>query len=102
MVKFSIFYPYSADAQFDMDYYVGTHFDFVRAKCGGALKQVAAERGISGFAGQPPRYVAVGHLYFDSTESFQTSFLPHAGELAGDVPNFTNVQPDVMLSEVTA
>jgi uncharacterized protein (TIGR02118 family) len=85
-----------------MDYYIGKHADLVRAKCGTALKSFTVERGLAGFPGQPPRFIAVGHLLFDSAEAFETSCLPVLGDLAADVPNFTNAQPDVMLSEVMA
>jgi uncharacterized protein (TIGR02118 family) len=40
------------------------------------------------------------HLYFDSVESFQTAFGPHAGAIMGDIPNYTNVQPTIQVSEV--
>ena len=45
-------------------------------------------------------YVAIGHLTFDSVESFQASFFPHAGEITADISNYTNVQPVVQISEV--
>ena len=50
--------------------------------------------------GSPPAFSAMGHLYFDSVEAFLTAFGPHAGEIMGDIPNYTNVQPTIQLSEV--
>ncbi len=47
-----------------------------------------------------PAWIAAGHLYFASMESFESSFGPNAEEIMGDIPNFTNVQPDVVISEV--
>ena len=37
----------------------------------------------------------MGHLYFDSVEAFQTAFGSHAGEIMGDIPNYSNVQPTI-------
>jgi len=34
-------------------------------------------------------------------EAFQKSFGPNAGEILGDIPNYTNIQPIVQISEVT-
>jgi uncharacterized protein (TIGR02118 family) len=48
----------------------------------------------------PPAFSATGHLYFDSVEAFQAAFGRHAGAITGDIPNFTNVQPTVQVSEV--
>jgi hypothetical protein len=33
-------------------------------------------------------------------EAFQNSFAPHAQEFGADIPNYTNVQPTIQISEV--
>jgi uncharacterized protein (TIGR02118 family) len=47
-----------------------------------------------------PGGAGMGHLYFDSVEAFQAAFGPHAGVIMGDIPNYTNVQPTIQVSEV--
>jgi uncharacterized protein (TIGR02118 family) len=42
----------------------------------------------------------MGHLFFDSVEAFQAAFGPHVKAIMADVPNYTNVQPAVQISEV--
>ena len=44
--------------------------------------------------------MAMVHATFDSAEVFATAFAPHAAELQGDAPNYTNIQPVVQISEV--
>jgi uncharacterized protein (TIGR02118 family) len=44
-------------------------------------------------------YVAIGYLYFKSMEDMQKA-LSHAGEMMPDIPNFTDVQPQVQISEI--
>jgi hypothetical protein len=34
-------------------------------------------------------------------ESFQISFGPHAGEIMADIPNYTNAEPVIQISEIT-
>jgi hypothetical protein len=34
-------------------------------------------------------------------DAFQKAFGPHAGEILGDIPNYTNIKPIVQVSEVT-
>ena len=101
MIKVSVLYPKTDSSSFDMDYYCNTHIPMVREKCGAALKNVAVEGGLGGGApDSPPPYAAMGHLYFDSVEVIHSSFGPHADAIMADIPNYTNVQPVIQVSDV--
>ena len=101
MIKVSVFYANEEGKKFDMDYYLNTHLPLVQEKCGAALKGGAVEQGLSGGdPGSPAIYVAMGHLLFDSVEAFQGAFGPHAKEIMADVPNYTDIQPTIQISEV--
>ncbi|HUF28165.1 MAG TPA: EthD family reductase [Gemmatimonadaceae bacterium] len=101
MIKVSVLYPSGAGSTFDMDYYCKRHIPMVQSKLGAACKDVAVEEGLGGATpGTPPAYAAMGHLYFDSVEAFQAAFGPHAEAIMGDIPNYTNVQPTIQVSDV--
>lgn len=101
MIKVSVMYPNGEDSTFKMAYYLITHIPLVRQKLGAALKGAAVEQGLAGATpGSPAPYFAMGHLLFESIEAFQTSFGPHAQAILDDVPNFTNTQPVIQISEV--
>jgi uncharacterized protein (TIGR02118 family) len=101
MIKVSVLYPGGAGSNFDMDYYLNRHIPMVLAKLGTTCKSAAVEQGLGGVTpGSPPAFSAMGHLYFDSVEAFQAAFDPHASEIMGDIPNYTNVQPTIQVSEV--
>ena len=101
MVKVSVLYPNSAGCKFVMGYYLSKHMPMVKQKLGAALKSMAVEQGIAGGTpGAPAAYVAMGHLYFDSVDTFQAAFGPHAPAILADIPNYTNTQPTVQVSEV--
>lgn len=103
MVKVSVFYPNSSGCKFDMNYYLTKHMPMVQQKLGAACKSIAVEQGLAGGApGAPATYVAMGHLYFDSTDAFQAAFGPHAQAILADIPNYTNTQPTIQISEVKA
>jgi uncharacterized protein (TIGR02118 family) len=71
----------------------------VQQKLGPACKRIAVEEGIAGGApGMPATYVAMGLLY--STDAFQTAFAPHAQAILADIPNYTNTQPIIQISQV--
>ena len=101
MIKVSVFYPDREGSKFDMNYYCKTHMPMVRQKLGAACKGAAVEQGIGGATpGSRPGFIAMGHLYFDSMEVFQTTFGLHAEAIMADIPNYTDIQPTIQFSEV--
>lgn len=101
MIKVSVLYPNSADARFDMAYYTSKHMPMVK-KLVTSCKGIAAEKGVAGGTpGSTPTYIAAGHLLFDSVDAFFSGFGPHADQILGDIPNYTNTQPIVQISEIT-
>ena len=86
-----------------MTYYVEKHMpqsiDLLSAHPG--FKEVSVEKGVGGAApGSEPSYVAMRHFLFESAEAFMAAFLPHALELQGDMPNYTDVAPVIQVNEV--
>lgn len=103
MVKVSILYPNREDAIFDSRYYLETHMPMAI----GHLSRHPGYRGVSvdlgrasSTPGEKPAFVAMCHFLFDTAENFLAAAAPHASELQGDVPNYTNVEPIVQFSEV--
>jgi len=97
----SVFYPNNEGSKFDMNYYCNSHIPMVRQKLGAACKGAAVEQGITGATpGSRPGFIAMGHIYFDSVEAFQTAFGPHAEAIMADIPNYTDIQPTLQISEV--
>lgn len=101
MIKVSVLYPNQPGSRFDMDYYCSTHMPLAQRLLAPAIKSIAVEQGICGQTPDaPPTYAAMGHLYFASMEAFLAVFLPNATTLVEDIPNYTNVQPTIQISEV--
>ena len=101
MIKVSVLYPAGESKKFDMDYYCKSHMPMVGQKLGEACKSMAVEQGLGGGTpGTPPTYAAMGHLYFDSVAAFQAAFAPNAAEIMADIPNYTDIQPVIQISEV--
>jgi uncharacterized protein (TIGR02118 family) len=101
MIKVSVFYPNPPGAQFDHEYYRDEHMPMVKSKMGDSCKYYTVDKGLAGGApGAPATYIAAGHLFCESVESFQAGFGPHAQEIMGDIPNYTNQTPVIQISEV--
>ncbi|HZR31217.1 MAG TPA: EthD family reductase [Terriglobales bacterium] len=101
MIKVTVMYPNSEGGTFNMDYYCKKHIAMVQRLLGKALKGVAVEQGIGGMEpGSCPAFLAIGQLLFDSVDAFRSSFAPHAQEIVGDIPNYTNSRPTIQISDV--
>lgn len=101
MIKISILYPNTG--KFDMNYYLNTHMplSIQRISAGSGYRGVSVERGLAGAEpGAAPDFVALCHYLFDTAENFMAAFLPHAAELQGDMPNYTDIEPVIQISEV--
>lgn len=101
MIKVTILYPNGADKTFDMDYYANKHMPMVAELLGDSIKFFKIDKGISGSTPEDSlSYLAIGYLYFDKLSAYQNSFGPNAEKIIGDIPNYTNSQPVVQISEV--
>ena len=101
MIKLIVLYPNGEGKKFDMDYYCNKHVPMVAGLLGDAVKGATVENGMSGEEpGSKPPYLAVGNLYFDTLEDFQKSFGPNRDKIGADIPNYTNIEPEILISEV--
>ena len=101
MIKVSVIYANRPGVRFDHDYYRDRHLPLIKNRMGAGLKYYSIDQGLTGGAPDAPAtFVAACHLLCDSIEVYKTSFGPHAQEILGDIPHFTDVTPIVQISEV--
>src|ERR1700710_1332874 len=94
MIKVSVMYPNKPGARFDHDYYRDQHLPLIKRRMGAGLKYYTIDRGLGGGApNAPAAYIGMCHLMCDSVQVYQASFGPYAGELSGDIRNFTDQTP---------
>ncbi len=101
MIVVTILYPNGEGKTFDMDYYSKKHMPMVASLLGDSLKMLAIDKGIGGRTpDEPIPYLAIGYLYFNKLSAYQNSFGPVAEKIVNDIPNYTNTQPVIQISEV--
>ena len=101
MIKVTILYPYDEGKTFDMDYYSTKHMPMLANLFGNSLKKLEIDKGVSGRTPDDPiPFLAIGYLYFESISDYQNPFGPNAQKIRSDIPNYTNIQPIVQISEV--
>jgi uncharacterized protein (TIGR02118 family) len=101
MIKVSVMYPNKPGARFDHEYYRDKHMPLLKERMGEACLYYTVDKGLAGGApGESATYVAMCHFFCDSVESFQGAFGPHAPEIMGDIPKYTDLAPTIQISEV--
>ena len=101
MIKVTVFYPAGEGHWFDADYYTKQHAPLSRSVFGSELRGMMIETGVNaGAPGTAPAYLAIGHLFFDNEEAFNSRYLPNAEILATDMLKYTNVEPVLQISTV--
>ena len=101
MVKVTIMYPNGEGNTFDMDYYTNKHMPMVAELLGDAMTGYSIEKGIAGRTPEEPvPYLAIGYLHFEKLSDYREAFGPAASKILSDIPNYTNTQPVLQISEV--
>ena len=103
MFNISSIYPEKDGGHFNFDYYLNKHMPLSIDRLSGAegFKGVSVERGIEiNEPNMKSSFVAMCHYYFDTLENFMAAFMPHAEELQGDIPNYTNIEPIIQINKV--
>jgi uncharacterized protein (TIGR02118 family) len=101
MIKVAILYPNGEGKTFDMDYYATKHMPLAASLFGESLVTMSIDKGLaSGSPDAPVPYLAIGYFYFENMEAMQKAMGPNRDQLRADIPNYTNIQPLIQVSEV--
>lgn len=102
MIRITVLYPNEAGKKFDLDYYVNRHMKLVRDRLQSfGLVRTEVDKGLGGGApGAPAPYVALGHVYVETLDGFQKGMSQHGKEIMADIANYTNIQPQIQISEI--
>jgi uncharacterized protein (TIGR02118 family) len=102
MVRLKVLFPNKPGSNFDWDYYKSTHHPQVEEKLkGNGLLKYEIDKGIgTAEPGKPAPYIMIANLTFNSIDDVQSVFKKHSESIMADIPNFTDVQPEIQISEV--
>ena len=104
MIKVSVLYPHDPAKKFDFDYAANTHLPMVVRLLGPmGLQSSGMDKGIStADPSAPAPFVAVNHLVFNTVEEVHQAFITHGSEIMSDVKNYTDITPQIQISEVVS
>jgi uncharacterized protein (TIGR02118 family) len=95
MISVHILYPKTDDSTFDMDYYCSTHMPMLADALGDACKGWGASTVGGG------NWEAIGWATVESQEAFDAAMKEHGAAIMGDVANYTNVAPELVVGQIT-
>lgn len=100
MVRVVVLYPHSPGKRFDFDYYMNRHIPLVqRLGEGQGISEIQVSKVKAGLGGGGQEYVCAATLAFDSEGSAQRYLASHGAEIFADIPNYTDIQPVIQMSE---
>lgn len=102
MFRVVILYPKTPDSHFDLDYYQNHHIPLVRNIFKGtSLAKIEVDEGLANaFPDQPVPFASISYFHFENIQDFQQGMMQRGGEIIGDMPNYTNVQPVIQIDRV--
>ncbi|MCD9017338.1 EthD family reductase [Parachryseolinea silvisoli] len=101
LIKVSVMYPFAEGKTFNMEYYETKHMPMVAGFLGSNLIKYTIEKGVaSGIPNQPLPYMAIGTFYVKSLSDYQAAIGPNRDAIRADFPNYTNIAPVILVSEV--
>ena len=101
LIKVSILYPYGEGKTFDFQYYKEKHMPMVAGYLGSNLVKYSIEKGLaSGIPDTPLPYMAIGIFYIKNLDEYKAAITPNRETIRADFPNYTNISPIILVSEV--
>lgn len=101
MIRVTVAYPNESGKKFDWDYYLNSHGPLVNQNLSNrGLVKFEVDKGVSApDPSAPAPFVAIAHLTFNTVDEVHEAFKAVGREVMGDIPNFTDIQPTIQISE---
>jgi uncharacterized protein (TIGR02118 family) len=94
MIAVTILYPQTDESTFDIDYYTGSHMPMFADALGDACQGWGAATINNG------KWAAMGWAMVTTQDAFNGAMAEHGAKIMGDVANYTNVQPELIVGEI--
>ena len=101
MAVVSVMYPATPGSRFDMEYYLNRHMRMVaEAWSSAGMRSYQVLQGLPAADGAEPVFQVVANLDFESAAAFESAVTQSGAPIMADIPNFTDVQPTIQVSDV--
>lgn len=101
MIRITVSYPNLEAARFDHAYYHAQHRQLLLDRLAAhGLQKVEMDKALADGTGGRPPVVAAAHLIFENMGGFQKGMAAHGREIMGDLANYTDITPAILISEM--
>ena len=101
MIRVTVSYPAAPGKRFDHAYYQNNHRALIVEKLTPhGLVRCEMDQCLADGAGKAPPIVASAHMLFNDLAGFQAGMGASGKALMGDVPNYTDIVPTIVVSEM--
>jgi uncharacterized protein (TIGR02118 family) len=94
MYRIAILYPKTEGASFDHEYYQTSHMPMLADRLGDNCKSWGVDKVLDG------PFEAIGYVQVGDLGGFGATMNEHGAEILGDVPNYTTISPQLVVSEI--
>lgn len=98
-VSLQVLYPTDHGTTFDYAYYTDKHMPIVDKHMGPHIESVMIVKGLAGGPDVPAGFHTIATITFKD-QSALDSAMAAGGPVIGDIPNFFNGQPQMLIGEV--
>lgn len=101
MIRVTGLYRNIAGSKFDFSYYLNTHMPLVKKRMADfGMGDFEIERGVEAADGKEAPFICITHMEFTTLDDFRRGLEKHGDELFADVPNYTNITPEIQFSKI--
>ena len=102
MIRVIVAYPNEQDKKFDWDYFTNTHLPLLHEHLDSlGMVKLEVDKGLSApDPSAPPAFIAVAYLHFNTVDDVHEAFKAAGRPVIGDIPNYTDIQPTIQISEI--
>ncbi|MBI3367463.1 MAG: EthD family reductase [Burkholderiales bacterium] len=101
MIRVTVSYPNVEGKRFDHAYYQAKHRQLLLDRLvDHGLQRVEMDHALADGSGGKPPVVAAAHLIFSDMAGFQKGMAAHGREIMGDIGNYTDILPAILVSEM--
>jgi uncharacterized protein (TIGR02118 family) len=102
MIRVCISYPNRPGARFDEEYYLSKHMPMVAQRLAAhGMTGWSVDKGLGGFVpGTPPEHFMQARLDLESIEGLQAGMAAEGAAIMADIPNYTDIAPQVQIYQV--
>ena len=98
-ISLQVLYPIKEDTNFNYEYYLNDHNSKIKEAWEEHVKEMFVTKGNSGGPDTPPAYYAIYTFLFETQSDFDSA-MSKLPPLLEDIPNYTNVEPQILIGEV--